>query len=617
MPIVRLATRRSLLATTQTNWVVAELNRLIPHLSIEIVEIVTTGDKILDRPLREVGGKSLFVKEIEQALLDGRADLAVHSLKDLPTVLPEGLELLAVPKRADPRDVVVAVEPLTSLDSLCPRARVGTSSLRRASLLRQQRPDVQIRPLRGNVDTRLRKLTDGDEFDAIMLAEAGLARLGREDVTRLKLDPRVIIPAGGQGALGIEARKGCQALDNIRGLFECPKTRLAVEAERSFLDVAEGSCQVPVGAFAWWDGPHLWLTACITDSDRDVIQRTHHIENTTTIEQAAELGRFVGQRVLLAGGATMLAEFLASDPSIGGCQKTQTPRFNEPGRPQRAARTQHTAVGAALRGRPGSDEPVVPALSVTGKRILVTRALSQSSALTTSLSSLGAIPVELPALEVCSLSAAARGPLDTALKSLNDYEWVIFTSSNGVHHTLERLDALGLDTGAFSNNHLACVGTKTAEVLTKHGLTPALIPDRFDAEGLLDKLRLQVTSSERVVVFRADHGRPVLMDGLRQVAARVDDIPAYSTQAPPSLPTGLERVLQEPLDLITVASPKTIQNLVRAAGRLADDLRLVPVACIGPVTRRAAAELGFDVVIQPEVFTVDGLVDAICEWFGL
>ncbi|GIP54989.1 hydroxymethylbilane synthase [Paenibacillus vini] len=247
-----VGTRQSQLALTQTGHVIDALKAIceehrLPY-DFEIKKIVTKGDRILDVTLSKVGGKGLFVKEIEQAMLDGEIDLAVHSMKDMPSKLPEGLVNGAVPKRVDPRDAFISREGI-SLDELPQGAKVGTSSLRRSSQLSAYRPDLVIEPIRGNIDSRLRKLeTEG--FDAIILATAGLFRMGWEDKITSYLPVDICLPAVGQGALGIECRENDEEVRHLLSLYNDPETALTVAAERTFLSVLGGSCQVPIGAYA-------------------------------------------------------------------------------------------------------------------------------------------------------------------------------------------------------------------------------------------------------------------------------------------------------------------------------------------------------------------------------
>jgi hydroxymethylbilane synthase len=264
------ATRRSALALAQCRAFVARLQTAHPGLSLTEEQVVTTGDKIQDRPLSEVGGKGLFVKEIEEALLEGRAHLAVHSIKDVPGVLPPGLVLACIPRREDPRDVLVAPQYKT-LSMLPQGAKVGTSSLRRAVSLRAVRPDLVIVPLRGNVDTRLRKVAEG-ECDAIVLARAGLVRLGLEDRATEVLSPDVSLPAVGQGALGIECRDDDAATKDLLSVLHDEATSRCVAAERGVMVALEGDCKTPLGAFGERQatetgGVNLRLRAFLCDPD--------------------------------------------------------------------------------------------------------------------------------------------------------------------------------------------------------------------------------------------------------------------------------------------------------------------------------------------------------------
>jgi len=290
-----IASRGSKLALWQARWVAAQLTAAGHECRIEIVK--TTGDKIADVPLAMVGTKGLFTKEIEEALLDGSADLAVHSLKDLPTELPEGLVLAAVPEREDPRDAVVGKR----LADLPKGAKVGTSSLRRAAQLRKLRPDLMVESVRGNLDTRLRKLDEG-QYDAILLAAAGLIRLGWEARIAEILEPEQMCSAVGQGALAIETRTSgagrdaCAALDH-------PATHAAVIAERAVLGALGGGCQVPIGAHATVSNGRLRLLAIVASPDGAESVRA---ATEGPVGQAEAIGRALGADLLDRGARRIL-----------------------------------------------------------------------------------------------------------------------------------------------------------------------------------------------------------------------------------------------------------------------------------------------------------------------
>ena len=262
---LRVGTRRSALAKTQTRWVVERLTRMHPQLQVEVLEIVTTGDRVLDTSLDLVPGKGVFVKEIEDRLLSGEIDLAVHSLKDLPTELPDGLCLGAVPERVDPRDVFVT-RLGCSLTELPEGARVGTGSLRRKVQVLQIRPDLQIVDLRGNIDTRLRK-AETDRYDGIILAAAGLKRMGWEARIQEYFTCEAVVPAVGQGALGVEVRQEDDRTRELVAPLHHEATARAVEAERAFLLGMGGGCRTPVAAFCRVRDSQAEFVACRADED--------------------------------------------------------------------------------------------------------------------------------------------------------------------------------------------------------------------------------------------------------------------------------------------------------------------------------------------------------------
>ncbi|MFF2480566.1 hydroxymethylbilane synthase [Paenibacillus sp. NPDC058071] len=308
-----VGTRQSALALTQTGQVIDDLQRISDKhgfgYSFEVRKIVTKGDRILDVTLSKVGGKGLFVKEIEQALLSGDIDLAVHCLKDMPYALQEGLMNGAVPKRVDPRDCLVSRDG-ASLEDLPKGARVGTSSLRRASQLKNARPDLQIESIRGNIDSRIRKLeTEG--LDAVVLAAAGLTRMGWQDKISAFIPVDVSIPAVGQGALGIECRSDDQAVRELLELYNDEEALLAARAERSFLGTLNGGCQIPIGAYATVLIPEggslneaeLELTGIVGSPDGEVL-----LKEMMRGRDPEQLGKDVAEALKAKGADRILAE---------------------------------------------------------------------------------------------------------------------------------------------------------------------------------------------------------------------------------------------------------------------------------------------------------------------
>jgi hydroxymethylbilane synthase len=300
---LRLGTRGSALALWQANWVKAELERLWPPLEVELIPIRTTGDKVLNIPLSEIGGKGLFTKEIDDALLNGRVDLAVHSMKDVPFHLPDGLEFGAIPQREDPRDAFLSngrrIEELFS-------ARVGTSSLRRQVQLLHRFPTMRVVHLRGNVDTRLRKLADG-EFDGIILALAGLRRLGHEGLVTEILNEDVMLPAIAQGALGVVCRTKDTATKARLAPLDHLASRLAVTAERGLLSALEGSCKVPIAGLARLRGAQIELRGLVANLDG-----TQVITEQATGDAAHphDLGFALGQQMIRRGAGDILAKII-------------------------------------------------------------------------------------------------------------------------------------------------------------------------------------------------------------------------------------------------------------------------------------------------------------------
>jgi hydroxymethylbilane synthase len=294
--MLTIGSRGSQLALWQAHWIQARLEKLGQESHIEIIK--TTGDKITDVALSQVGSKGLFTKEIEEALLAGTIDLAVHSLKDMPTELPAGLTLAAIPEREDPRDALVG----RGLAELAHGARVGTGSLRRAAQLRALRPDLKIEDIRGNVDTRLRKLDDG-RYDAIVLASAGLRRLGWENRITEIFDPGIMCPAVGQGALAVETRDDGGPAFQIAKRLEHAETRAAVTAERAVLAALGGGCQAPIGAHAFIKDGNLFVLALIVSPDG--VQEVRK-ETQGPVADAARLGRSLGEHLLAAGGKQIL-----------------------------------------------------------------------------------------------------------------------------------------------------------------------------------------------------------------------------------------------------------------------------------------------------------------------
>ncbi len=300
---IRIATRKSPLALWQAEFVRTQLLRHHPEIQVELVTFTTRGDKILDTPLAKIGGKGLFVKELETALLDNSADLAVHSMKDVPMDFPDGLGLAVICEREDPRDAFVS-NKFANIDALPQGARVGTSSLRRQCQLRALRPDLDIISLRGNVNTRLAKL-DADDYDAIILATAGLVRLDFGARIRERIATRISLPAGGQGAVGIEIRSDDVRMQTLLQPLHHEATALCVRAERAMNKHLHGGCQVPIACFAELDGPQLFLRGLVGAPDGSVLLRA---ELNGLRGEPEAIGIAVAEQLLQQGAAAILEQ---------------------------------------------------------------------------------------------------------------------------------------------------------------------------------------------------------------------------------------------------------------------------------------------------------------------
>jgi hydroxymethylbilane synthase len=543
-----IGSRGSQLALWQARWVAARLAELGIETRIEIIK--TTGDKITDVPLAKVGIKGLFTKEIEEALLDGRVDLAVHSMKDLPTEVPPGLTVAAIPEREDERDAMVGC----TLDQLPPGARVGTSSLRRSAQLLALRPDLMIEPLRGNLDTRLRKLAEG-QYDAILLAAAGLKRLGWAERIRELLPVSVMCPAVGQGALAIETRDDDGEAFHIARRLDDVVTRAAVTAERAVLGALGGGCQVPIGCHATVDAGELRLTAIVASPDGRSIVRG---AKAGPMGDAALLGSTLARELLGGGGRAILEAVYGPSPLLG-------------------------------------------------LRVAVTRAKEQAGDLSTKLRARGAEVVVFATIEI--QPPADPVPLERAMAALATFDFVVFTSANGVR----AFGALGGHRTPGLRASICAIGPATRQAVEDLGLRVSLMPEEYVAESLVAAFSGIELHGKRVLLPRAAVARDVVPDELRLLGADVEVVEAYCTVVPEDARARAAELFREGArpDWIAFTSSSTAKNFVTAAGLAALDG--VRVASIGPVTSATARKLGIAVDAEATTFTTDGLVEAMVE----
>ena len=718
MPNLIFGSRGSKLALWQAHWVKAELERLHDGLTVEVEIIKTTGDKLTEASLSRMPGKGVFTKEIEEALFDRTIDLAVHSLKDLPTTLPDGLHLGAITKREDPRDALIVNRRLasrvTSILSLPVHPRIGTSSPRRAAQIRHLRPDAQIVELRGNIETRLRKLDEGD-FDAIILAAAGLNRLGFSARITQCIPTNHLLPAVGQGALGIETCVEDERTNFlVDGLNDWP-SRYAVEAERALLKGLGGGCAVPIAAFGQVDSyapnAQLKLEALVCNLGGTKIVRHEVIGSQYKSE---ELGSLLARHLIAAGARELLSEPVADEIGSEPLLATMPPVFASPVivsnrhfpheskpsahhngalayEPLALEESGHSYAVSLLDGEPDDElesglefaglddelnheldeesdaQPVpieesypaqieapvrvqvaplidraehlpiqrpqpisvteaVPVINpptstppqlLTGKRIIVTRARHQADGLAQTLQTYGATVIHCPTIEI-------RPPdnwraVDEAISKLRYYHWLAFTSSNGVTHFLRRLDETGHGRAELAALKICAVGKKTAEKLMEERLQVDLLPQKFTAENLasafIRKFGVgQRMRGTRMLLPAAKTTRDVIRPSLEKIGVTVDVIETYQNVLPDvSNEEVVSLISQQPADYVIFTSPSTVNNLavLLDSDQLCTLLPTTRVACIGPVTAKAAEQCGLTVHLLPEEHTTTAIVNLL------
>ncbi len=482
---LRLGSRGSRLALAQTEWTARRLEALHPGLRCQIAIVQTTGDKILDSPLALIGGKGVFTKEIEIALLRQEIDLAVHSLKDLPVAQPEGLRLAAVSRREFPGDVLIARQPL-DWKSLGPECTVGTSSQRRRAQLALGNPRIHIVDLRGNVPTRIQRVADG-ELDAIVLARAGIQRLGISGLWMEDLDFDSMLPAPGQGALGFQIRQDDAAAAEIVSALHDEIAWAECAAERTFLAALGGGCQAPIGALGQCDGQRLRLAGLVAALDGRECYRS---QTEGPAGQPETIGKQLA-RLLLEGGAKLLIQRLALSETVEGYENAVS-----------RARTMDA-------GKP-----------LAGKRVLVTRDEDTDGPLCSALRLYGAEPVVAPLIE--ESPPANSAPLIECARQADNYDWIVFSSRRAVQAFAEAMRMAGHSFNGIKAR-IACVGPQTAKTILEAGGRVDRMPDMPGAAGLIEKLRRRNKRFKGFISLRRQctagiEGRPT-RDRVRVVGA--------------------------------------------------------------------------------------------------
>jgi hydroxymethylbilane synthase len=534
---IAIGSRGSALALAQARLVSEALQRE-GHAS-RVVIIETEGDR---RAPDTAWGEGAFVAAIERALHDGAVDIAVHSAKDVPTDQDPWFRIAAYLSRADPRDALVVRIGARErrLADLPSGSRVGTDSPRRAGFLLARRPDLIVRSVHGNVDTRLRRL-DAGETDVLVLACAGLDRMGLGDRVAERLEPEIVPPAPGQGAIAVEVRCDDERMHAVVGGIDDLDTRVAVEAERAFLSASGGGCRAPIGALATIAGGELDLLAGYASPDG--------------------AGITIARRRGPVGSGETLGRGLARELDS-------------------VARVRATGPAAGPHGRPSS-----------GARVLVTRAVDQAGELAAALRDAGLDPIPVPAIAI--EFDPPHGDLDAAAARLHTYRWVVITSANGARAILEAGERILTEPGAPS---WAAIGPATRRVLEDEGIEVELQPSH--SSGTAMAVELPVVAGDRILVVRGDLADEALAVALRAREAEVDDVIAYRTrEAPESSRRRLRAATADgPIAAAVFTSGSTVRGLVSLGDAESIDVRAFPAVCIGPKAADEAHTAGFRIL---------------------
>lgn len=559
---LHFGTRGSALALAQTDLAIARLRRIRPDIAVSTEVIRTEGDIDRTSPLTVIGGRGVFTNVLEFAILDGRIDAAVHSAKDLPSALHPSLPIVAFPDRGDPRDVLVS-RHRTTLDRLPPNPVIGTSSRRREAQIRRLRPDARLVSIRGNIDTRLRKAGTAD-FDAIVLAAAGLCRMGWEERISEYFPVDQLVPSPGQGAIAVQAKAETLAA-RLLGEIDEPAVSAPVRIERAFLAAIGAGCSMPIGAYVEGAPGAFRLIAMLADeSGARMAWADEALAAGEEARHAAEIAR------------RMMLQIVKTSPAV-----------------------------PAPHAYAANAEPV-------GARIVVTRPRRQAEGLLAALERRGVEPISLPTIRI--EPCADTSGLDAALAGLRHgaFAWLVFTSANAVEVVASRLGALGIDPGGLRGLKIAAIGEGTARAARDAGLAVALVPAVPTAKGLAADLGRVIGVGEAVLYPRSAIGRDLLPNALRDAGAPVTVIDAYATVAEPEIdPQALALIRERHIDGITFHSPSSVRHLLRLLGEERSLLDGVAIVCAGPVTADAAHEAGLRVTAVSAEPGDEAVADAV------
>lgn len=564
--IVRIGTRGSKLALYQAYRVKDELQHHFPDITFSIDIIKTKGDKILDVALSKIGDKGLFTKEIEEALFNHEIDMAVHSLKDLPTRFPEGAKLGAVLKRGEVRDALISsdgrkIENLTSDDV------IATSSLRRKAQLLRINKDFKIVEIRGNVNTRIRKMEDG-YCNVMVMSAAGLQRLEMDEYISEYLEPEIMIPACSQGAIAVEIRDNDAFAESIVSKINDQESFVATEAERAFLRTLEGGCQIPVGSFSKIEGDRFKITGFISSIDGTKFIR-ESVEGD--VSQATYLSIKLAKNLYDRGGEQIL----------------------------KAIREENLV-------NPQSE------LSLKDKVIISTRAVEPGDTLPDLLKAQGAKVLSLPMIEMIASKLD-----DKLIKSLNDlesFDWIFFTSKNGVASFFRHLNHVKGDTELPKNLKIAVIGYKTALELDYYGYAPNFISQGNTSEDLLNQFYEEINPQQLNILLSLGNLADNTLSDRLSVENEVQRINVYEVIKPAQAdPEIIDLIKKDQYDLIIFTSPSTFCHFCTFyESDLMDKLKM---ASIGSTTTKAINESGFQPLVTAKKSNAEGLRDAIVEYF--
>ena len=561
-PPIRFGTRGSALALAQTNLVTDRFRARYPDRALEIEVVSTEGDVDKISPLTEIGGRGVFTSAIEAAILTGRVDAAIHSAKDLPSALHPAVPIVAYPCRDDPRDVLVSRHG-TTLDQLPPNPVIGTSSRRREVQIRRLRADARIVNIRGNIDTRLRK-AEGSDFDAIVLAAAGIHRLGWGDRICEYFSVERLVPSPGQGAIAVQARAGSNAADILEAIDD-PFVSTPVGIERAFLAAIGAGCTYPVGAYAAASDGRYRLLAMIADPTGDRI---------TWTDESLDIGE-----------EEMHAAEIATRLQVDVGQEPKATSWNG-----------WSAEGDDLRGA----------------RIVVTRPRRQAGPLIAALAKRGAVPIALPTIRVEPIAETSL--LDAALDEAcrGGFDWIVFTSANAVEIIARRLDALEIRPEQLAAVNVAAVGRATATAAVDAGLNLTLVPESATGDAVGGDLGRQLRPGARVLYPRSAIGRQALPNALKAAGTDVVTIDVYRTLPEPDVDMRvLDQVRRGEIDMITFTSPSSVRNFLDLVGAERAVLDEIPVVCAGPVTGQSAREAGMRVAAISDAPDAETMTAAI------